>query len=76
MLRCWIENPVVTGPSCERPELVIVAPSDPLETAKPRRPVGCGSAPLWTPSPIHLAHLDRFYGGERHHDSRAWKRVQ
>ena len=50
-LRCWIKKPAVTGPSCERPELVIVTASEPLEIARPRRQVGgYRSSPLWSRS--------------------------
>ena len=49
-LRGQTENPAVTGLSCERPKLAIVATGDPLGIAKPRRQVGDVGAPLWAPS--------------------------
>ena len=39
-LRCRIEKPAVTRPCGERPDLVIVAPSNPFDIAKPRRQAG------------------------------------
>ena len=75
-LRCRIEKPAVTGPCGERSELVIVAPSDPFDIAKPRRQVGnvgalhCG---LDLGTVLRLALLDNFHGDEGQHDSRAWK---
>ena len=36
-LRCRVEDSAVNGPSCQRSDFVVVAPSNPLETAKPGR---------------------------------------
>ena len=78
-LRCRIEKPAVTRPCGERPDLVIVAPSNHFEIAKPRRQVGnvgalhCG---LDLGMVLRLALLDNFHGDEGQHDSRDWKRVQ
>ena len=74
-----VEQPAVTGPNCERPDLAAVASSDPLEIAKSVRQVGdagilhCGAD---LDRILRLALLHCVHRREGQHDSQVRKQVR
>ena len=69
----------VTGPRSERPDLIVVATSNPFEIAESVRQVGdagvlrCGAD---LDRILHLALLHCFHKRESQHDSQAWKQIR
>ena len=74
-----IQQPAVTRPSCERPDLGVLASSDPFQTAKSVRQfedariLHCGAD---LDRILRLALLDCFHRRQGQHDSQVRKQIR